>query len=324
MQASVYLSRRVPDAVRAELEARFALDLNDSERPVERDAFLAAAEGRAGLVTMLTDRVDDELFDVAGSGLRIVSNYAVGYDNVDVDAASSRGIVVSNTPEVLTEATAELAMALILAAARRVCEGDCFIRRREPWIWAPTFMLGAGLRDAVLGVVGLGRIGGELARLAEAFGMRVLYTNRSGSHDGRYERVELRELLSRADVVSLHCPLTEETRHLIGRDELRAMRRDAILVNTTRGAVVDEAALAAALRAGEIGAAALDVFEREPEVSDDLLPLENVVLVPHLGSATRETREAMGMLCVSALDDVLLQNRCPRNAVNPDVWSAAR
>ncbi|MBW3592752.1 MAG: D-glycerate dehydrogenase [Actinobacteria bacterium] len=323
MRPSVYLARRVPDVVRAELERRFDLDLNDSERPVARDELLRNAAGRAGLVTILTDRVDDELLDAAGPGLRIVANYAVGYDNVDVDAASRRGIVVSNTPDVLTEATAELTMALVLDAVRRVTEGDRSIRRRESWIWAPTFMLGTGLRDRVIGVVGLGRIGSEVARLAEAFGMRVIYTNRSGSANGRWERVELDELLARADVVTLHCPLTEETRRLIGREELRAMRRDAFLVNTTRGAVVDEAALAQALRAGEIAGAALDVFEREPEVAEELLQLENVVLAPHLGSATRETREAMGMLCVEALDAVLLEGRCPANAINPSAWARA-
>ena len=323
MRPSVYLARRVPDAVRVELERRFDLDLNDSERPVEREELLSAVAGRAGLVTILTDRVDEELLDAAGAGLKIVANYAVGYDNVDVGAASRRGIVVSNTPDVLTEATAELTMALVLDAVRRVTEGDRFIRRRASWIWAPTFMLGSGLRDRVLGVVGLGRIGGEVARLAEAFGMRVVYTNRSGSSNGRWERVEFDELLARADVVTLHCPLTDETRRLIGRDELRAMRRDAFLVNTTRGAVVDEAALVEALRDREIAGAALDVFEREPEVTEGLLDLENVVLVPHLGSATRETREAMGMLCVGALEGVLLEGRCPPNAINPQAWTRA-
>ena len=315
----VFLSRRVPERVRGELERVFDLEQHDSERPPPREALLAAARGRDGLVTMLTDRVDAELLDAAGPDLRVVANYAVGYDNVDVEAASARGIVVSNTPEVLTEATAELTLALILDLVRRVTEGDRFLRRRESWIWAPTFMLGAGLRARTLGIVGLGRIGTEVARLADAFGMHVVYTSRS-RRDGAYEWVPFDELLARADVVSLHCPLTPETKHLIGRDELRAMRSDAFLVNTTRGPVVDERALAEALRAGEIAGAALDVFEREPEVSEELLDLENVVLAPHLGSATRETREAMGMLCVEALRGVLLDARCPQNAVNPQAW----
>jgi glyoxylate reductase len=345
VKPSVFLSRRVPERVLRELESRFDLAIHDSERPPAREDLLAAVAGRDGIVAMLTDRVDDELLDAAGDKLRVVANYAVGYDNVDVAAATRRGILVSNTPEVLTEATAELTIALILDVARRLSEADRFLRRGESWIWAPTFMLGTTLRGRVLGIVGLGRIGREVARLAQAFGMEVIYTSRSGPQkdspttgiptthpltrrtgppDPRdrnaFEWVPFEELLARAEIVSLHVPLTTETRHLIGRDELRAMREDAFLVNTTRGPVVDEAALADALRRGDIAGAALDVFEREPEVSEQLLDLENVVLVPHLGSATHETREAMGMLCVSALEAVLIDGRCPPNAVNPQVW----
>jgi len=321
VKPSVFLSRRVPERVRHELDDRFELAVHDSERPPARDDLLAAVAGRDGVVTMLTDRVDDELLDAAGDTLRVVANYAVGYDNVDVAAATRRGVLVSNTPEVLTEATAELTIALILDVARRVSEGDRFLRRRESWVWAPTFMLGTTLRGRVLGIVGLGRIGREVARLARGFGMHVIYTTRSGPRGSEDEWVSLPELLARADVVSLHVPLTPETRHLIGPAELHAMREDALLVNTTRGPVVDEAALAGALRRREIAGAALDVFEREPEVSEELLDLENVVLAPHLGSATTETREAMGMLCVAALEAVLLDGRCPPNAVNPQVWS---
>jgi glyoxylate reductase len=321
VKPSVFLSRRVPERVRHELDDRFELAVHDSERPPARDDLLAAVAGRDGVVTMLTDRVDDELLDAAGDTLRVVANYAVGYDNVDVAAATRRGVLVSNTPEVLTEATAELTIALILDVARRVSEGDRFLRRRESWVWAPTFMLGTTLRGRVLGIVGLGRIGREVARLARGFGMHVIYTTRSGPRGSEDEWVSLPELLARADVVSLHVPLTPETRHLIGPAELHAMREDALLVNTTRGPVVDEAAVAGALRRREIAGAALDVFEREPEVSEELLDLENVVLAPHLGSATTETREAMGMLCVAALEAVLLDGRCPPNAVNPQVWS---
>jgi glyoxylate reductase len=309
--------------VRAELERLFEPALHDSERPLERKRLLAGVAGRDGVITMLTDRVDDELLDAAGPQLRVVANYAVGYDNVDVEAATRRGVVVSNTPDVLTEATAELTVALMLAVARRIVEGDRFLRRREEWVWAPTFMLGTTLRGRTLGIVGLGRIGREVARLARAHALDVIYTNRSGPTDSGLEWVTFDELIARADVVSLHCPLTPETHHLIGPAELRSMRRDAFLVNTTRGPVVDEGALAEALRNGEIAGAALDVFEREPEVSESLLDLENVILVPHLGSATDETREAMGMLCVSALRAVLLENRCPENAVNSEAWEAA-
>ena len=269
---------------------------------------------------MLTDRVDDELLSAAGPGLRVVANYAVGYDNVDVGAATRHGVVVTNTPDVLSAATAEFTVALILAVTRRVAEGDRLIRRRERWLWAPTFMLGEGLAGRTLGIVGLGRIGQEVARLASAFGMRVVYTNRGGPVESPHEWLALDELLERADVVSLHVPATPETHHLIDAGALRRMKTDAVLVNTARGSVVDEEALAEVLERGELRGAALDVFQREPDVHPALLELENVVLAPHLASATDEAREAMGMLCVDALRSVLLERRCPRNAVNPEAW----
>jgi glyoxylate reductase len=311
----VYVTRRVPERVREELEASFHLRYRDSEQPPPRSELLSGVAGVDGLVTMLTDRVDDELLDAAGPSLRVVANYAVGYDNVDVEACARRGIVVTNTPDVLTRATAELTIALVLALLRRIVEGDRFLRRREPWIWAPTFMLGIGLEGRRLGLVGLGRIGLEVARLASALGMEVAYATRTPRCDVPYEALSLRDLLAHADVVSIHTPLTQETHHLIGAPELALMRPTAVLVNTARGPVVDEEALADALEAKTIAGAALDVFEREPEVCARLLALENVVLCPHLGSATLETREAMGMLCVSALREVLLEGRTPANAV---------
>ena len=224
----------------------------------------------------------------------------------------------SNTPDVLTEATAELTIALMLALLRRVVEGDRLVRRRDEWALAPTFMLGEGLAGKTLGIVGLGRIGREVARLGEAFGVRVVHTRGSGP----YEELPLDRLLAEADVVSLHVPLTPETRHLIGAPELALMRPSAVLVNVSRGPVVDEAALVDALVEGRIGGAALDVYEQEPEVSARLLGLENVVLSPHLGSSTRIAREAMGMLCADALEAVLLRYELPANAVNPEVWDA--
>ncbi len=243
---------------------------------------------------MLTDRVDAELLDAAGPQLRIVANYAVGLDNVDLAECDRRGIAVSNTPDVLTDATAEMTIALMLALTRRVVEGDRFLRAQRRWQWAPTFMLGRGLQGLSLGLVGFGRIGQAVARLAAAHGMNV-------SHG-----IPLDELLAAADVVSLHVPLTEETHHLVGERELGLMKPSAYLVNTSRGAVVDEAALARALEQGRIAGAALDVFEREPDVEPALLRLDSVVLVPHLASATHEAREAMGMLCVKALCEVLV------------------
>jgi glyoxylate reductase len=274
---------------------------------VARDfELLPGPSGADGIVAMLSDRIDGAYLDAAGPQLRVVANFAVGYDNVDLDAARERGVTVTNTPDVLTRATAELAIAITLALLRRVVEGDRLVRRREPWGWGTTFMLGEGLDGKMLGIVGPGRIGAETARLGEALGMRTITA-------GRGEPLE--PLLRQADVVSLHAPLTAGTRHLIDAEALRRMKPTAVLVNTARGALVDEAALAAALHDGTIAGAALDVYEAEPHVRDELLGLENVVLTPHIASATRETREAMGMLCVDALRAVLLEGHRPPNAV---------
>jgi glyoxylate reductase len=304
VKPQVFLTSRVPDPVLARLEASFTLsdEIADS----------------AGLVTIPADVADAELFDGAGPALRIVANFGVGYDSVDMAEATRRGILVSNTPDVLTEATAELTIALMLALLRRVAEGDRLVRRGDEWALAPTFMLGEGLAGKTLGIVGLGRIGREVARLAEAFGMRVVHTRGSGP----YEELPLDRLVAEVDVVSLHVPLTPETRHLIGPPELALMRPAAVLVNVSRGPVVDEAALVDALVEGRLAGAALDVYEHEPEVSAGLFELENVVLSPHLGSSTYAAREAMGMLCADALEAVLLRDELPANAVNPEAWAA--
>jgi glyoxylate reductase len=304
VKPQVFLTRRVPDSVLSRLEASFALS--------------DEIAGSTGLVTIPADAVGAELFDAAGPSLRIVANFGVGYDSVELAEATRRGIVVSNTPDVLTEATAELTVALMLALLRRLVEGDRLVRRRDEWALAPTFLLGEGLAGKTLGIVGLGRIGREVARLAEAFGMRVVHTRGSGP----YEELPLDRLLAEADVVSLHVPLTPETRHLIGAPELALMRPSAVLVNVSRGPVVDEAALVDALVEDRIAGAALDVYEHEPEVSAGLLGLENVVLSPHLGSSTHVAREEMGMLCADALEAVLLRDELPANAVNPEAWKA--
>jgi len=300
----IFSTRQLPDPVLARLQASFAV--------------ADEIAGSAGLVTIPADEVGAELFDVAGPELRVVANFGVGYDSVDLEEATRRGIVVSNTPDVLTEATAELTMALLLSLLRRVTEGDRLVRRRAEWALSPTFMLGEGLAGKTLGIVGLGRIGREVARLAEAFGMRVVHTRGSGS----YEELPLDRLLAEADVVSLHVPLTPETRHLIGARELELMRPSSVFVNVSRGPVVDEAALVEALTRGQIAGAALDVYEHEPDVGSGLLELENVVLSPHLGSSTRAAREAMGMLCADALEAVLLHGELPQNAINPEAWNA--
>jgi glyoxylate reductase len=293
----VFLSLPVPERVEAALRESFEL--------------VDSPGGAEGIVTVPTDPVGPALFDAAGPQLRVVAQYAVGYDNVDLEAATERGIVVTNTPDVLTGAVAELTLGLILGLLRRIVEGDRLMRAREPWEWGPAAMLGEGLEGKTLGVVGFGRIGRETARLAEAFGMRAVHTSRTGG-------IPLRELLDQADVVSIHCPLTPETARLIGAEELRAMKPTAVVVNTSRGPIVDEAALVEALEAGEIAGAALDVYEREPDVHPGLVARDDVVLTPHVASATVAAREAMGILCVDALRAVLLEATVPSNALNPE------
>jgi glyoxylate reductase len=228
-----------------------------------------------------------------------VATVAVGYDNIDVAACAARGVVVTNTPDVLVEATADLTFALLLGVTRRVGEGDRLLRAGTPWSWSMGFMLGTGLQGRTLGLVGYGRIGKAVARRAAAFGMRVVVNRRSG------EGLTLEELLAVADVVSLHCPLTSSTHHLIDAAALRRMRPEAYLINTARGPIVDEAALAGALERGELAGAGLDVFEREPAVEPRLLALDTVLLTPHLGSATAQTREAMAVLAARNVIAVL-------------------
>ena len=262
--------------------------------------------GAEGILALITTTVDDAYLEGAGAQLEVVANYGVGVNNVDLDAARRRGIVIANTPDVLTKTTAELAIAVTLALLRRVVEGDRFLRSRSPWSFSLEFMLGEGLDGKTVGIVGPGRIGRETARLAEAFGAHAIFAGRDDP---------LQELLASADVVSLHCPLTADTRHLIDESALAAMKSSAVLVNTSRGPIVDERALVDALSRKVIAGAALDVFEFEPDVSEELLSIEQVVLTPHIGSATRSTREAMGMLAVEALRSVLLFRQRPPNAV---------
>jgi glyoxylate reductase len=281
--------------------------------PAEIEAELAEAfelvtspGGADGVVVTPAVAVDAAFLDAVGPHLRIVANYAVGVDNLDLDAIRERGVIASNTPGVLTNATAEHAIAHVLALLRRVVEGDRSLRRRDPWEWGPDFMVGEGLEGKEVLVVGPGRIGRRVAELAEAHGARVVFAGRGD---------DLLAALSAADVVTLHCPLTPDTRHLIDGDALAAMKPTAVLVNTARGPVVDEAALVAGIQAGTIAGAALDVFEHEPAVPEELLGMDNVVVTPHIASATSAARLAMGRLVVSALRAVLLEGRVPDNAV---------
>ncbi|MCB9680508.1 MAG: D-glycerate dehydrogenase [Alphaproteobacteria bacterium] len=284
----VLVTQPIDPAGRALLDAAgLDVTVHPGPAPMTPAALREAVRGCAGLISMPTDRIDGDVLD-AGP-VRVVAQHAVGLDNVDLDAARARGVVVTNTPGVLTDATADLAMALLLAASRHVVAGDRLVRRGGFQGWRPMMLRGLDLAGARLGIVGFGRIGRAVARRAAAFGMEVVHSGRPGADDG----LPFDTLLATSDVVSLHCPLTPATHHLVDAAALARMKPTAVLVNTARGPVVDEAALAAALRAGRLAAAALDVFEAEPVVHPDLLDLDNVVLAPHLGSATWQTRRAM-------------------------------
>jgi glyoxylate reductase len=296
----VHVTGAVPKRVLEELERDFEL--------------LAEPAGADGILTLIDTVVDETYLDRAGPQLQIVANYGVGVNNIDLGAAQQRGVVVANTPDVLTRTTAELTIAITLALLRRVVEGDRLIRSGAPWTFSLEFMLGEGLDGKTIAIVGPGRIGRETARLAEAFGARPVFA-------GRDDRLD--ELLVGADVVSLHCPLTPATRHLIDEAALASMRSTAVLVNTARGPIVDERALVQALSRGQIAGAALDVYEFEPTVSAELTAMDQVVLTPHIGSGTRATREAMGLLAVQALRSILLEGRRPPNVVEPPAEAGA-
>jgi glyoxylate reductase len=313
----VFVSYPIPDPGLPLLRERFEVRVHGPEAPA-RAELIAAAEGCAGILTLLRDRVDDALL-AALPELRAVSNYAVGYDNVDVAAATRRGVLVTNTPDVLTDATADLAFALLLASARRLGEGERLLRGGGFTGWTPDLLLGADVTGSTLGVIGFGRIGQAVARRAAGFAMRVLYTARQDHTVPGIvaRRVSLERLLEESDFVSVNVPLTAETHHLIDAGTLRRMKPTAHLVNTARGPVVDEAALARALREGWIAGAGIDVFEREPEVHPDLLACANAVLAPHLGSATVGARAGMSRVAARNLIDAL-EGRRPAHLVNPE------
>jgi glyoxylate reductase len=323
----VFVTRTMPGPALQMLEAELQVDMWEEDRPIPREEFLRRVPGVDGILTHVTDRVDGELLDVAGQA-RVVSNYAVGYDNIDVPAASVRGVLVTNTPGVLTDATADMAFALLMAAARMLTRAERALRDGEWRQWQPDWLLGAPVWGATLGVIGLGRIGQAMARRGRGFDMEVLYYSRRRRPEleaqlGLQYR-PLEELLAASDFVSLHVPLSEQTHHLIGERELGLMKKSAILINTARGPVVDQKALVAALRTGQIAAAGLDVFEREPiSLDNPLLELDNVVLIPHLGSATRPSRYEMGTTAARNLL-AAVSGRKPPNLVNPEIWDQRR
>jgi lactate dehydrogenase-like 2-hydroxyacid dehydrogenase len=298
----VVVTRRLPEPVHAALTQAFDARLNPDDRPLTADELRSALATADALLTTVTDKVTAEVLAAEPRRAKLVANFGVGFNNIDIEAAKARGIAVSNTPDVLTDATADLAVTLLLMVARRTGEGERHLRGGQWTGWRPTHMLGTHVTGKTLGLIGMGRIARAVAQRAHhGFGMRVIY------HDpfpppadvaralGAEARGTLEDVLQEADFVSLHCPATPETRHLMNRERFALMRPDALLVNTARGDVVDEAALVEALRTGQIAGAGLDVFEKEPQVTQALVTMDNVVLLPHLGSATRETRVAMGL-----------------------------
>lgn len=301
---NIFVTRTLPSSVIAKLQAVGQVEVFAGEGSITPAELRAAVVGKHALVTMLTEQVDATILD-AGTDLKVVANVAVGYNNLDVAAARSRGVICTNTPDVLTESVADFTWALILAITRRLSEGERVVRRHEWKGWAFDYMLGTELRGKQLGLVGLGRIAAAVAARASVFGVRVAYTSRTEKSLTNAERMSLDQLLNTSDIVSLHVPLTPETKHLIDKKALARMKRSAYLVNTARGPVVDEAALAWALQQRLIAGAALDVYEHEPIIHPDLFALENVLLVPHLGSGTTETRTAMAELAADNVVAVL-------------------
>lgn len=321
----IFVTRRVPERGLNLLYEAFGEDsvtVAPQEGAIARQALLEGVRGVDALLPILTERIDAEVMDAAGPQLRIIANYAVGYNNIDVAAATQRGIPVTNTPGVLTETTADLAWTLLMAAARRIGEGERYLRAGKWTSWGPTLLLGVDVHSATLGIFGMGRIGQAVARRARSFNMRVLYTDvnplgETVAKELGATRVDRATLLRESDFISIHCPLLDGTRHAFGAAQFKAMKPTAVLVNSARGPIVDEAALVEALRKKEIFAAGLDVFEDEPTIHPGLLECENAVLLPHLGSASHETRSRMAEIAAENLV-ARLNGESPPNCVNPE------
>ncbi len=319
---NVLVTRMVPQENLDRLRERFDVEVNTEDRPLTREELKAKVKGRDAILSMLTDTIDGEILDAAGPKCRIVANFAVGYNNFDLAAATRRGVVLINTPGVLDDATATLAFTLLLSVARRIVEADKYVRDGKWTGWAPLFFIGLDVDGKTLGVAGLGRIGKNMARKAAAFGMKIIYND--VRRDAELETtlgarfVDKETLLRESDFLTLHVPLIPETHHYIGEKELAAMKPTAVLINAARGPVVDEKALARALKDKVIWGAGLDVFENEPKVEPSLLGLDNVIVVPHVATGTTETRLNMGRIAVDNIVRVL-GGQPPATCVNPDV-----
>lgn len=323
---SVYVTRMIPEACIDELRKHFAVEVNPDDRALSYDELKQRVRGKDAIVSLLTDTIDGGLLDAAGPQCKIVANYAVGFNNFDLKAATERNVILTNTPGVLDDATATLTFTLLLATARRIAEADAYVRAGKWRGWAPLFFVGLDVDHRTLGIAGLGRIGKNVARKAAGFDMKIIYSdvNRDldfeKEHNARY--VDKATLLKESDFLTLHVPLLPQTKHYIGAAELKQMKKTAVLINAARGPVVDEKALVEALRAKTIWGAGLDVFEDEPALAPGLAELDNVVIVPHIASATSETRFKMGEIAVNNVIKVLT-GRAPDTCVNPDVLKKA-
>jgi len=321
LKNKIFVTQLIPDAgIRRLLETnQFEIVVNNSDTPLEKSELIKQASGSAGILSLLSDKIDDSVFESLPQ-CKVVANYAVGFDNIDVESATVRGVWVTNTPDILTDATADIAFSLLLAAARRIVEAHKFCCEKRFEGWKAKLLLGTDLNNATLGIIGMGRIGQAMARRAVPFGMSVIYHNRNRlSSEIESETgatlVSLDELIQKSDYISLHCPGGDETRHIISSRELSMMKSNAIIVNTARGTAIDEEALADFLADGRIRGAGLDVYEKEPEIFEKLLELDNVVLAPHIGSATEGTRDRMAVM---AADNIImaLNGKKPSQAVN--------
>jgi glyoxylate reductase len=317
--AKIVVTGKIPEVALEKLKKSHEVISWGEETPISRDEMLKRASGANVILSLLTEKIDEEVLTSAGNDLKAVCNVAVGYNNIDVAACKSKNVLVTNTPGVLTDATADIAMALILMTTRRLSEGERVIRSQEPWAWGMFYMLGSSIQNQTLGIVGMGQIGVATALRAKSFGMKIIYTRRNRL-DEKIEKeisaqyVSLDELLQQSDIVSIHCPYSAETHHLISDAQLSKMKKSSYLINTARGPIVNEEALANALINKTIVGAGLDVYEHEPKVNEKLLKLNNVVLLPHLGSATVETRTAMATTAANNALEILSGNK-PINPV---------
>lgn len=327
MKPKIYVTRNLPQEGIDLLKTQFEVDVNPHDRVATRQEIIAGIRGKDALLCLLTDEIDAEIMD-AEARLKVIANYAVGFNNIDIEAATQRGIPVTNTPGVLTETTADLAFTLLMSCARRVVEADKFMRAGNYRGWAPMLLLGRDIAGKTLGIVGFGRIGQAMAQRATGFNMKVLYNDYKPAPDDVEEALdaeyrELPDLLRESDFVSLHVPLMESTHHLIDYAELEQMKRTAILINTSRGPVVNEKALARALQSKLIFGAGLDVYENEPEFEPELATMDSVIMVPHIASASVETRTRMATMAAENAIAVVA-GKTPPNLVNPDVWERRR